>query len=65
MNTHSCILCGYTKSYYLQINKIYTLFLCSYQHTTFLTPKTSKFNKAFEISMILLYYSYYIITYFC
>ncbi len=34
-------------------------FLCSYQHTTFLTRKHQNLNRAFKFSLISSYFSYY------
>ncbi len=61
MNTHSCILCGYSFQEELTFIRevIYIIpvfefeFLIAVNH-----HKTSKFNKDFEFSMISWYYSY-------
>ncbi len=60
MNTHSCILCEYNSqekltfvTWVIYIILILWIWIIAVNH-----PKTSKFNKAFEFSMISSYYSY-------
>ncbi len=59
MNTQSCILCGYNFQEKLTFIRlvIYVIFVFKFGFAVN-HPKTSKFNKAFEFSIISSYYSY-------